>query len=178
MYERSSYVGGRSTTVNVWNDPHHPVEAGASIFVKVNRNLYSAAQSLDLPIKEAGWARPREVPDSVGIWDGDDFRFVQSQSNSFWWDLSKVIWKYGTAPIRTQRLVQQVVGKFLLMYEPPIFPFRSLSQAVSDAGLIDVTSVTGSVFLQQNGIGAPFSTDIIQASTVRVIDIPSLKASD
>ncbi|KAK4693709.1 prenylcysteine oxidase / farnesylcysteine lyase, partial [Lecanoromycetidae sp. Uapishka_2] len=51
------------------------------------------------------------------------------------------------------------------MYDKPVFPFKDLSQTAYDLGLTEITSSTGEQFLDQKGIGPPFSTDIIQAST-------------
>ncbi|MCJ1247708.1 hypothetical protein MMC30_004923 [Trapelia coarctata] len=163
VYERSDYVGGRSTTVNVYDDPAEPVELGASIFVEVNRILVSAAREFGL-ITTTG-DRPRESPETLGVWDGEIFRFVQNEGGYMWWNIVKLIWKYGLAPIRTQRLTQQVVGNFLKMYDAPHFPFKSLSETSFGLGLAEVTSTTGSVYLAANSITPPFSTDIIQAST-------------
>lgn len=33
VFEREAYIGGRSTTVDVFDDPSLPIELGASIFV-------------------------------------------------------------------------------------------------------------------------------------------------
>jgi prenylcysteine oxidase/farnesylcysteine lyase len=165
VFERSDYVGGRSTTVNAYNDPEQPVELGASIFVTANRNLVAAAKEFGLTTQTISRSEPEEAELGIGIWDGKEFKYVQERGTSYWWDVTKLLWKYGLAPIRTQRLTTAVVGKFLQMYEPPIFPFRSLSQAVFDVGLTTATSETGSAFLLSKGIGPPFSTDIVQAST-------------
>ena len=165
VYERSHYVGGRSTTVNVYNDPIEPVELGASIFVEVNHNLVSAVREFGLVSKSADEDAPSEPPKSLGVWDGKEFRFIQNEGNYYWWNIAKLMWQYGLAPIRTQRLMKRIVGSFLQMYEEPYFPFRSLSQTAYDLGLTAVTSATGDVFLQQHHISPLFSTDIIQAST-------------
>jgi len=42
VFERNDYIGGRSTTVDVYDDPMNPAELGASIFVKANHILESA----------------------------------------------------------------------------------------------------------------------------------------
>ncbi|KAL1865615.1 hypothetical protein Plec18167_009336 [Paecilomyces lecythidis] len=164
VYERASYVGGRSTTVNVFDDPSIPVELGASIFVEVNRNLVKAAKEFGLLAETAFSTRPRESDDSLGVWDGQQFVY-QQQDTYFWWNIAKLLWKYGLAPVRTQRLMKQTVDKFLRLYESPSFPFRSLSFAAEAAGLLDATASTGAEFLEQNGISADFGRDIIQAST-------------
>ena len=158
-------MGGRSTTVNVYDDPMEPVELGASIFVEANRNLVSAAREFGLSTSSSGDNRPHESPEMLGVWDGSSFRFTQSEGGYMWWSIAKLIWKYGLAPIRTQRLMKGVVGNFFKMYDEPHFPFRSLSQVVYDLGLTTVTSATGAAFLEKNKIVAPFSTDIVQAST-------------
>jgi prenylcysteine oxidase/farnesylcysteine lyase len=61
--------------------------------------------------------------------------------------------------------MRKTVAKFLNMYEPPYFPFLSLTDTVFDLGLSDLTSVPGNAFLDANHIGKLFSRDIIMAST-------------
>lgn len=79
-----------------------------------------------------------------------------------------MLWKYGTAPILTQKLMQSTVGSFLKMYEEPSFPFMDLSQIAYDLGLTEATALTGAQYLVENGIDTgegSFARDIIQAST-------------
>ena len=165
MYERSDYIGGRSTTVHAFEDPESSLELGGSIFVEVNRNLVSTAKGLGLRLQEAGATRPKEAAEALGIWDGLEFRFLQKQSSYWWYDLGLLLWKYGTAPIRTQMLMKKTVNTFLKMYEEPTFPFDSLSSAAKSLGLTEATSKTGQAFLERNGISMAFSSDIVQAST-------------
>ncbi|KAF7593420.1 hypothetical protein BBP40_011522 [Aspergillus hancockii] len=163
VFERASYVGGRSTTVNVLDHPAYPVELGASIFVKVNYNLMNASRDLGLLVDSADYARPKESDDNIGIWDGKQFVFVLQ--NSSWWNIAKLLWRYGWAPIRTQNLMKSTVNKFLKLYEEPIFPFRSLTAAATAVGLLDSTATPGNVFIGENNIPADFAREIIQAST-------------
>lgn len=160
VFERSSYVGGRSTAVYVYDDPAEPVELGASIFVEVNKNLVSAAREFGLITRSH---RSKELPGTLGVYDGLYWKFISSESS--WWTTAKILWKYWLAPIRTQNLMKQTTGKFFKMYEEPYFPFRDLSQTAYDLGLTEATAATGEEFLLKNGIQSPFSTDIIQAST-------------
>ncbi|KAH6677448.1 Prenylcysteine lyase-domain-containing protein [Halenospora varia] len=161
VFERASYVGGRSTTVNAYGDPLEPVELGASIFVDVNTILKNSSEKFGLKAKSS----ETELDEVLGIWNGETFVYTQKDSGWYWWDITKLLWKYGLAPIRTQRLMKSTVAKFLKLYEAPFFPFRSLSDRALDLDLIPVTSLTGEQYLTNNSIGAPFSTDIIQAST-------------
>lgn len=163
VYERSDYVGGRSTTVNAYNDPTEPVELGASIFVEVNRNLVSAARKFGLTTEGLSSSEVLYLPKTLGVYDGQQWVFRGSENG--WWTTLKILWKYGMAPIRTQRLMKQTTEKFFKMYDELVFPFKDLSQTAYNLGLTDITSSTGEQFLEQNGIVPPFSTDIIQAST-------------
>ena len=162
VYERSSYVGGRSTTVDVYGDPTEPVELGASIFVEVNRNLFSAAKEFGLTT-QGFKPKIKDLPNTLGVYDGSDWVFMGSESG--WWTTAKILWKYGLAPIRTQQLMKKTVGAFLKMYDEPHFPFKDLSQKAYDLGLTEATAATGEQYLQANGIQGSFGTDIIQAST-------------
>ncbi|KAI9677747.1 MAG: hypothetical protein M1829_002519 [Trizodia sp. TS-e1964] len=163
VLERSSYVGGRSTTVNVHDDLSEPVELGASIFVEANKNLVSAAKAFGLDMVSASDSgRERQT---IGIWNGEVFVVTLEESSSDWWMVVQLLWKYGWAPVRTQNLMKATIGKFLKMYEEPVFPFRSLTRAIYDIGLMAAVTATGEQFLKENQIGPRYSTDIIQAST-------------
>ncbi|KAG0647060.1 Chloride ion pump-associated 55 kDa [Hyphodiscus hymeniophilus] len=161
VFERSSYVGGRSTTVNAYDDPLIPVELGASIFVEVNTILKNSSEAFGLDASNA----ETETAEILGVWNGHKLVFTQKEGGWAWWDITKLIWKYGWAPVRTNNLMKKTVGKFRKLYEYPFFPFRSLSDRAFDLGLTEVTAMTGQELLAANNIGPPFSTDIIQAST-------------
>lgn len=163
VFERSSYIGGRAATVDVFDDPAYPVELGASIFVKVNYNLVNASRDLGLMMQTAERHRAPDSSESIGIWDGD--RFVCKFNGSGWWDIAKLLWRYGYSPIKTQNLMKRTVGKFLELYEEPMFPFKSLTAAVGKLGLFDSASTTGEKFLDKNSISSDFAREIIQAST-------------
>ena len=164
VYERADYVGGRSTTVGVYGDPHEPVELGASIFVKVNRNLVSALDRFNLSTIEYAREDLDGVKKALGIWNGEEIVYLRSEDSYEWWSNVKMLWKYGMSPIRTQRLMKDTVNRFLGMYEAPNFPFRSISETAFNLGL-EAPSMRSEELLTKNDIYAPFSTDIIQAAT-------------
>lgn len=140
-----------------------PVELGASIFVEVNRNLVSAARKFGLTTQSLSANEVLYLPKTLGVYDGQSWVYRGGESG--WWTTVKILWKYGMAPIKTQRLMKATTGRFFDMYEEPVFPFKDLSQTAYDLGLAEITSSTGEQFLGQNGIVPPFTTDIIQAST-------------
>lgn len=166
VYERSSYVGGRSTTVHAYDDLLEPAELGASIFVQVNRNLVNAVAEFNLSTEDDEITQPDSAPSVLGIWNGEEFVFTQDDDSYAWWNVIKIIWKYGFMNVaRNQALMKKTVGKFLQMYDEPYFPFRSLSETAFELGLTEITATTGTQLLAENNIHPPYSTDIIQAST-------------
>ncbi|KAJ6264606.1 hypothetical protein Dda_0755 [Drechslerella dactyloides] len=162
IYERNNYIGGRTTTVYAYDDPAEPVELGASIFVKVNKNLYDAAKLFELPISDYD-SGSADGADQIGVWDGRQFVLIIHDGG--WWETLKMLWKYGMSPMRLSSLVKKTVGQFLKMYNEPVFPWKSLTQTAMDLDLLPATSTSGLEFLKANSIYPPFTTDLIQAST-------------
>jgi prenylcysteine oxidase / farnesylcysteine lyase len=183
IFERNDYIGGRTTTVNAWDAPSVPVEVGGSIFVQVNKILVDAVEAFNLSTTKFTDDGDEEDEEKsapgLGIWNSREFVFKQSSGGGGWyyWDLAKLIWRYGLAPIRTNNLMKETVGKFLKMYEEdvdfeneesgkvPHFPFVSLTEKAYELGLTAVTAATGEQFLREHGIGDRFAQEIVQAST-------------
>ncbi|KAI1459627.1 prenylcysteine oxidase [Annulohypoxylon moriforme] len=161
IFEKTDRIGGRTLTVNVYDDPLNRVELGASIFVEVNHILYDACKEFNLPLKNPG----TDEDGLLGIWDGTSFVYTQDSASWGWWNIAKLLWKYGSAPYYTHRLVQETVATFLKLYQAPYFPFRSLSTRAYELGLVQTTGSTGEQFLAENKLNGPFAHDIVQAST-------------
>ncbi|ODH38739.1 hypothetical protein ACO22_02212 [Paracoccidioides brasiliensis] len=165
VYERASYIGGRSTTVNLFDDPSLPVELGASIFVEVNKNLIRATRKFGLKLRDSDFGQPKESVHSLGVWDGREFEFLQERGGLYWWSIFKLIYRYGWAPMKTQNLMKSTLNRFLKLYKFPYFPFQSLSDAAMSAGLAEATWTSGAEYLKDNGVSEQFAREIIQAST-------------
>ncbi|KAH8724582.1 prenylcysteine oxidase-like protein 1 precursor [Phaeosphaeriaceae sp. PMI808] len=163
VFERNTYVGGRTTTVDVWGRKDLAVELGGSIFVQVNKIMVEAMEHFNLNIQSQDLATQLAMPD-LGIWNGEEFVLITRQEDS-WWDKAKLLWRYGTAPLWTNRLMKSAVGKFLTMYDEPVFPWKSLSEVVEAVGLLEATGVTGEQYVKANRIGDAFAREVIQAST-------------
>ncbi len=152
LLEKTTHIGGRTLTINPFNDPAQRVEQGASIFVQANQIVYNAMNDFGLSPRAAD---PTANP-VMGIWDGDCFVFTLDQSAPSWWNTLKVTLKYGlTAPQRTQTLTAATISNFLRIYNAPYFPFQSLTQRAQEMGLTAVTGVTGEQFLDANNV-CPF----------------------
>lgn len=162
IFEKRGRIGGRTTTVDAFKSLGQPIELGASIFVEINHILYNASKFFNLSVSDPGGL---EKGDMTAIWDGQRFVFEFAEGSSWWWDVTKLWWKYGTAPYKAVKLVQSVIAKFLRLYDEPYFPFRSLTQRAFELGLEKVTAITGEQFLKENKIGDAFAHDILQAAT-------------
>jgi len=166
VFDRNGYVGGRSTTVQPFNDSMQPaIELGASIFVAVNHNLVSAVQELNLSRSVSSTLEPLpHDPPALGIYDGTN-TILQLEGGGGWRDTLRMAWKYGLAPLKTISLTERTVDKFLKMYSAPFFPFASITDTVHELELADATGVTGSSWLHRWGIGDSFANDVVQAAT-------------
>ena len=177
VFEKSSYVGGRTQTVNAYRDPSEPVEVGASIFVPANKILSAAAEEFGFDVgsltegrqkglrgKGGGETATASAAPEFGIWNGQEFVYIHEGRNQ-WWDLSKMIWRYGLlAPMRTDKLVKATVNQFLRLYEE-WQPFQTLTDAAALLGLTRLTSQTGRELLESHNIGDKFANEIVQAAT-------------
>ena len=130
--------------------------------MKANEILVNAAEEFGLSTDTPDG---NDMRDLLGIWDGEKFVFTQSQRSSKWWDITKLLWKYGYSVIRANNLMKATVSKFMNMYKAPYFPFRSLSETAQHLDLHRSTGLTGAQLLEENKIYAPFTTDIVQAAT-------------
>ncbi|KIW69592.1 hypothetical protein PV04_05462 [Phialophora macrospora] len=171
VFESNPYIGGRTTTVNALDDPRYPVELGASIFVEINHILYNATRDFGLSSTVKLYESAPESKYELGIWDGEHFVYKATKDDDEgsswqgWWDIAKLIWRYGLAPIRTRQATRTAVGEFLKFYEEPIFPFWTIQEAVDATGLEQYTGFSGKEVLQRAKVGESFSREIIQAST-------------
>ena len=148
VFEKRSVVGGRARIVNVYDNPAEPMELGASIFIEANPILWNATRDLNLTKKDPDY----DENGMLAVWDGDRFVFQQSFESWNWWNLAKLFWKYGLAPYRTQKLVDQFVAKYLSLYHEPYFPFRSLTTRAYELELTYITGQTGEQYLSQNKV--------------------------
>ncbi|KAJ4291318.1 hypothetical protein N0V88_006322 [Collariella sp. IMI 366227] len=161
LFEKTDHIGGRTLTVNAFNDPSQRVELGATLFADANQILNDSLAEFDLEVRERG---PDAEP-KMGIWDGDRFIFTEDERAGKIANLLNMAFKYGpVTPKRAESLTAATVGKFLQLYNAPFFPFTSLTKRVAELGLGAATFTTGEEFLQANDISGPFSREVIQAA--------------
>jgi prenylcysteine oxidase/farnesylcysteine lyase len=161
IFEKTDRIGGRTLTVDAFNDASIPVELGASIFVGVNSIMNDAVKRYDLSLKDAG----RDEGDITCIWDGENIVYQTTKGTTWLWDAASMIWRYGLSPMRAKRLVDKTVQTFLRLYEEPYFPFRSLTQRAYELGLEKLTGITGEQLIADNAVSPAFGREIIQTAT-------------
>ncbi|KAI7238694.1 hypothetical protein KC330_g2343, partial [Hortaea werneckii] len=168
LFDRNPYIGGRSTTVNVYDDPAEPVELGASIFVEANQILLNATREFNLSTTDDDDDDDHDPTPgaALAIWDGNTLLYQQTTTKT-WWENAKLIWKYGLlSPLRTQSLQKSTITSFLHLYSSPTFPFHTLTHAVEQVGLLPgATNVSGEEYLQTHGVGEKFAREVVQAAT-------------
>ncbi|EIN13462.1 FAD/NAD(P)-binding domain-containing protein, partial [Punctularia strigosozonata HHB-11173 SS5] len=167
VFEREDYIGGRSTTVQPYDDPNlRAIELGASIFVSANKNLWRAVSTEE-------WNLTRDDFDyeegyDTGIWDGSQFLLVVGGGSGVlsWWETLKVIWRYGwTAPTRTQNIIKQLMNKFLTLYEPTAPTWTSIEQLAEELQWSALTSQSSAEYFDLAGVSKKFSREMIEAAT-------------
>ncbi|CAG7998939.1 unnamed protein product [Penicillium salamii] len=160
VFERSPFIGGRSTIINVFDNPNLPVELGGTFLIQDNKNLMHAVEQFGLPLAH------NALKKDLAVWDGSRFIVTKSGQASLWWDVVKMIWRYGLGSLfRTRNLREAAREKLLKLYDPPHFPFNNLSKATAEVGLTGLTNSTGAKLLSDHGVTDSFSQEIIQAIT-------------
>lgn len=164
IFERSDYVGGRSTTVNVYNNPDYPVELGASVYVSANKILVNAVEEFNLNNGSQAPDNKNINSDTLGIYNGNEIFFNADTSSSLF--PVQLGMRYGLAPLQVSSLTSKVVGNFVEVFYYTGFPF-SLNSGVQQAGLLPFVNATGQQSLKANGISDKYANEFV-ASLTRV----------
>ncbi|KAJ7693682.1 Prenylcysteine lyase-domain-containing protein [Mycena rosella] len=161
LYEKESYVGGRSTVVYPYGNTSLPaVELGASIFVKANKNLWRAVEEFNLT------RRDFRDQSGMGIWDGEKLLFTASGGWWSWWDSAKALLRYGFhSPRRTQVFVDSMIQQFLSLYSPETPKWENMTHLSSSLGWTNLITQTTSEYLKSQGVSYKFISELVEAST-------------
>ncbi|KAK7064553.1 Prenylcysteine lyase [Favolaschia claudopus] len=164
VYEKESYIGGRACSTTVFpygNSSLPPVELGASIFVKVNKNMWRAADEFNLTRLNF-----RDDDQGMGVWDGEKLLFATTGGWWGWWDNAKALLRYGFhSPRRTQALVDTMVNKFQSLYAPEVPRWQNISHLSSILGWDELVSQTTSEYLLSNGVSNKFISELVEGAT-------------
>ncbi|KAI0828535.1 Prenylcysteine lyase-domain-containing protein [Trametes gibbosa] len=169
VYDKNPYIGGRSTVVLPYEDDSlEPVELGASIFVKVNKNLWRAVEEFGLERVNFENDDDNDGDDTVGIWDGHEFVLTTGGRSFYsdWLSKIKILWRYGyKAPSKTQQLVAKTVSIFQELYSSRSPRWSNITSVVSDLGWSDVIAQTTSEYFDLQGIDRRWTRELVEAAT-------------
>ncbi|KAL1664030.1 Prenylcysteine lyase-domain-containing protein [Schizophyllum commune] len=158
VYERESYVGGRSTTVYPYNDTTLPaVELGGSIFVEANKNMWRASQEFNLTLKDFN-----DKDSTMGVWDGTSILFSAGDG---WWDNAKLLWRFGVAPLKAKWITDDIVRKFLRLYSYDHPKWDNIRDLAEQLGVAQLVEDTGEDFFRGKGVSEKFVFELIEAAT-------------
>ncbi|PPQ63712.1 hypothetical protein CVT24_004292 [Panaeolus cyanescens] len=159
IYERSSYIGGRSTVVYPYNDTSLPeFELGASIFVEANKNLWRASDEFNLTRRDF-----QDQNYQTGIWDGEQVLVAFSGG---WWDTAKLLWRYGfLSPQRTSTVVQNMIKRFLHLYQPDAPKWDNIADLADAFEWTQLINSTTAEFLLSQGVSEKYIHEVVEAAT-------------
>jgi prenylcysteine oxidase/farnesylcysteine lyase len=165
VFDRESYIGGRSTTVYPYNDTTNlkPIELGASIFVRTNKNLWRASDEFNLTRLDF-----EDEDSDMGIWDGQKFLLTTGGGGylSDWWSTLKVLWRYGyTAPTRTRNIVKTMTAQFIQLYSPEAPRWDNISSLALSFEWTDMLSQSMAEYLDTHGVSPKFTREFVEAAT-------------
>ncbi|CDK26558.1 unnamed protein product [Kuraishia capsulata CBS 1993] len=158
VFERSNYVGGRSTTVRAKNSSTL-VELGASIFIGDNEIMMNAVETFGLDHHDFS------TSDEFLIWNGEEALYTYQDSSIPYYSQTKLLLRYGLSYFSAKTLVSGIVDKFLTYYYSDYFPFPSLTKLSLTTGFSELTGETSETFFTSNNIGSLYLHEIIEAVT-------------
>ncbi|KAJ7462764.1 Prenylcysteine lyase-domain-containing protein [Mycena galericulata] len=161
LYEKETYIGGRSTVVYPYGNTSLPAsELGASIFVKANKNMWRAVDEFNLT------RRDFRDENGMGIWDGEKLLFTANGGWWGWWDNAKALFRYGfQSPRRTQAFVDNMINKFLTLYSSGTPKWDNITDLSSSLGWSSLVSQSTVDYLRSEGVSYKFISELVEAST-------------
>ncbi|KAG1716771.1 hypothetical protein ID866_369 [Astraeus odoratus] len=166
VYDRASYIGGRSTIVYPYNDTTlSRLELGASIFVDANKNLMRAAKEFNLTLTSFV-----DEFSNTGLWDGGKFDIILDDDtySKSWWTTLKVLWRYGySSPMKTQSIssVKNMITEYLMLYTAESPRWDNIADLVEKMGWKDFVNSTTLDYLTARGVGEKWSKEMVEAAT-------------
>ncbi|KAF9454994.1 hypothetical protein P691DRAFT_770093 [Macrolepiota fuliginosa MF-IS2] len=159
VYDRSDYIGGRSTTVYPYENVSLPeIELGASIFVKANKNMWRASDEFNLTRRDF-----QDGGSEMGLWDGEKVVFTFEGG---FWGTAKVLWRYGfTSPKRTQDIVDAMIKKFVGLYSKEAPKWDDVAHLSSMYGWTELTSSSTMEYLLHQGVSRRYISELVEGAT-------------
>jgi len=160
VYDRESYIGGRSTVVYPYgNESLKEIELGASIFVKVNKNLWRAIDEFNLTRRDFF-----DEDYATAVWDGEQFLVTYDGG---WWDSLKALWRYGWQAFRkTEASVKGMLESYAQLYAADGPKWGSISELSRTLGFENLVSKTTAEHFLAEGVSSNYIYEMIEAATL------------
>ncbi|ANB15495.1 prenylcysteine lyase, putative [Sugiyamaella lignohabitans] len=160
IFDKNDYIGGRVKTIEIEGESY---ELGGSIFVTVNSLLIEGAEQFNLNISTP--EEPEGNNSTVSVWDGQELIYDFPRGWS-WWKGILFLKDFGLSPLYATYYMRTTIGKFLQLYEEPLFPWSSLTTVVDEVGLTELIGTDSRTWLNKNtSVGTKFQDTILQALT-------------
>ncbi|XP_056427430.1 prenylcysteine oxidase 1-like [Hyla sarda] len=147
-------IGGRLSVIEMEGNHY---EAGGSVIHPLNLHMKSF-------VKELGLKTRLPNGDLVGIYNGDEFVFQESE----WYliNVIKMIWNYGLNFLRMHMWVEDILDKFMRIYRYQTFDYsfsntESLLHAIGGDDFITKVNVTIDEAMQKSGFSQRFIDEIV-----------------
>nr|XP_056716074.1 prenylcysteine oxidase 1 [Euleptes europaea] len=155
VFERGA-VGGRLATINLEGEDY---EAGGSVIHPLNLHMKHF-------VKELGLSVPKSQGGLMGIYNGDEFVF--EESSWYVWNIVKLIWRYGLNPLRMYMWVEDILDKFMRIYQYQAHDFafstsEDLLHALGGAEFLQLLNQTIDESMQKSGFSQKFINEMVTA---------------
>jgi len=185
VFESTAIIGGRMKSVKYRG---HTVELGAQYWSKDDWCMGHAMSEVGLKGTEKGPEYKLERPQTVGVWGGEAFVLVETDTTEFssWWHLAMSIWRegleawqlrkvsspywdlfratqrYGSSPLK---LRAAILSKLQSYNEFGRKPFDVLKDELFRAGLQGSILRSAQEYLQSLNLTSRFTSEIVQPSS-------------
>ena len=127
-----------------------------------------AVSIFNLTLQDGHGGGDEEDGGGLSIWDGS--RIVYTDSNALWgyWNIWKLIWRYGQSPLTVKNAVADTVSKFTKLYAPEFQktgPFESIQSFAGALGLEQLAHSSTLEYLRSKGVSDLFTRELVAAAT-------------
>jgi prenylcysteine oxidase/farnesylcysteine lyase len=156
VFEAQSCVGGRIGYTNRMERSPWVLDVGAVSFLEEDWCVNEAIRSTGLR------TRLDPLQGSLGVWNGREFTFKQDsdQQPSSWWNLGKMMWRYGMSPWTLQQAVKRDLDKWqnFHLYST----FDDISREFKNVGLTGDILQSADAYLRNLNISESYIIEIVE----------------
>jgi prenylcysteine oxidase/farnesylcysteine lyase len=156
VFEAQSRIGGRLGYTDRMEPSPFVLNVGTLSFTEQDWCINEAIRSVGLSTS------PTPLQGSLGIWNGKEFINKQDPDydHSSWWNLGKMIWRYGMSSWILQQAMEQDLDKWQKFHS--YSTFTSISQKFDKIGFIRNVQQSADIYLQNLNISELFRKEAVE----------------